>query len=213
MITMMVGYAIFSETITINGTATAKGEFSIETTCTTGIDSKFTSIEGFEFDSEHGYKNDGCTVSGNTVKLNVEFDYPTARRYFTVKMTNNGTIGASLDIADYVDGFTQSGKSCYDINSDGKMSEDECFDVGSFNGRTDVYSIDSLVFERVDKTLALTEEEQAEFIDSETSIVKLKPGESFYLFLKSYAHDISSDNSYFMTSDVSYSFNWKQITN
>ena len=33
LLVMTVGYALFSETITINGTATAKGDFNIEYTC------------------------------------------------------------------------------------------------------------------------------------------------------------------------------------
>ena len=35
LLVMAVGYALFSETITINGTATAKGDFDISFTCET----------------------------------------------------------------------------------------------------------------------------------------------------------------------------------
>lgn len=34
---LSVGYALFSETITINGKATAKGNFDITATCTPGL--------------------------------------------------------------------------------------------------------------------------------------------------------------------------------
>ena len=37
ILVVAVGYAIFSDTLTINGSATAKGDFSITTTCTPGI--------------------------------------------------------------------------------------------------------------------------------------------------------------------------------
>ena len=33
LLVMSVGYALFSDTITINGSATAKGEFKLTTTC------------------------------------------------------------------------------------------------------------------------------------------------------------------------------------
>ena len=36
LLVLSVGYALFSETITINGTATAKGNFDMTATCQSG---------------------------------------------------------------------------------------------------------------------------------------------------------------------------------
>ncbi len=113
MVTMMVGYAIFSETITINGTATAKGDFNIETTCVSGISndlygdniiyspfysSDLTLTEQLSKYPEGSYKNDSCVVKDNNVSLNSELSMPGARRYFTVKVTNKGSIPVTFDL-------------------------------------------------------------------------------------------------------------------
>ena len=98
LLVLSVGYALFSETITINGTATAKGNFDIVVSCQTGIDSRIGTIESLKWHKEAGYKNDSCSASGNTVSMNAEFLYPGARRYFTIGFTNNGTIDAVFDI-------------------------------------------------------------------------------------------------------------------
>ena len=41
LLVMAVGYALFSENITINGTATAKGDFDMSITCTPDITTEF----------------------------------------------------------------------------------------------------------------------------------------------------------------------------
>ena len=121
VVTMMVGYALFSEALTINGTATAKGDFSITATCTPGFSSEIgVSKEEYISDTnlffekliemvpeaqpvfinsenESGYKNDTCTVNGNNVSIHVDLSYPGAYRLFVVKFTNNGTIPAKID--------------------------------------------------------------------------------------------------------------------
>ena len=94
-----VGYALFSDNVVINGTASAQGDFKFEATCTTGlsipgktaqdlIQSRFDKI----YFMESGYNNDSCTYSGTTVNMKVNFEYPTAARLFTVKLTNTGSI-------------------------------------------------------------------------------------------------------------------------
>lgn len=94
----ITGYAIFSEKIEVNGTATATGTFNIEGTCTLGIDDayfdkgKYTSTN----QNQGGYEADFCFVSTDTVSFKTNLLYPTAVRAFTVKFTNTGTIPALL---------------------------------------------------------------------------------------------------------------------
>ena len=73
IVTLMIGYALFSETITVTGTATAKGSFDIEVTCTKGVPSN---LEGAlnaalnydgAFSSKFGYPK----VEGDIVMMNV----------------------------------------------------------------------------------------------------------------------------------------------
>ncbi len=60
-VTMMVGYAIFSETIKINGTATAKGGFDITVTCAPGLtNAEFINANAFGYapKNDNNYKEE-----------------------------------------------------------------------------------------------------------------------------------------------------------
>ena len=98
VVVCVIGYALFSDNITVTGTATAKGSFDIVASCQTGIDSRIGTATSLGWSKEEGYANDSCTVSGNKVSMTAEFLYPGAQRYFTVSFKNNGTIDAVFDI-------------------------------------------------------------------------------------------------------------------
>lgn len=92
VLAVAVGYALFSETITINGTATAKGDFDVE----------FTTIGTPTCD---GYSKD-CTAANlasistdkNTLTITVDkLQYPGASVSIPVTVTNVGSIPAVLD--------------------------------------------------------------------------------------------------------------------
>ena len=74
-----VGYALFSETITINGTATAKGDFDMVVTCETGFSTKLGSPSSYGYSDDYGYSNDTCSVVDNTVSLSTDFLYPSLK--------------------------------------------------------------------------------------------------------------------------------------
>ena len=100
LLVLSVGYALFSETITINGTATAKGNFDMTATCQSGYSEELVNagIKGSKDEGQTGFNNDSCSVSsGNKVSFQTGFDAPGAKREFTVKVTNTGTIDAMLD--------------------------------------------------------------------------------------------------------------------
>ncbi len=112
IVAMTIGYALFSDNITITGTAKAKGDFSLKVTCSPGINSEidaladdmkvFNWISGDASYSdaasllaaypENNYSNDTCVVEDNNVKFHVDLLQPGARRYFTVKVVNDGSI-------------------------------------------------------------------------------------------------------------------------
>lgn len=97
ILAVAVGYALFSETITINGTATAKGDFDVE----------FTSVGEIK---KVGYTetNDGngdgteaniakISTDKNTLTITVnKLDYPGAYVEIPVTITNKGSIPAKL---------------------------------------------------------------------------------------------------------------------
>ena len=84
LLALSVGYALFSETITINGTATAKGSFDISYTCK--ILDEYT---------EGGTGVCDTTTSG-VIKTISTFKKPTDSVTYQVTITNNGTIPAKL---------------------------------------------------------------------------------------------------------------------
>ena len=93
LLALSVGYALFSDTITINGTATAKGDFNITPECISG------SVVDLGI-KEHGYKNEVCTADDetDTVTLGVALEYPGEAKLFTIKMTNTGSINSKFPL-------------------------------------------------------------------------------------------------------------------
>ncbi len=200
LLVLSVGYAYFSQNITINGTATAKGEFDIGVTCQTGVDSSLATVDDFismdpeVYVKEGGYKNDNCTVSGDTMSFSTEFEYPGAARYFTAKITNNGTIDASFDMDS---GIQKSWKVYNDGNNNGVFDSDEILDstipehnqayLGSILNSYDI--IDFYFpygFEKADGTKispfnGAPEEDVKDFSTEDDMVIRLKPGNSIYL--------------------------------
>ena len=92
-----VGYALFSSNLNVSGTASASGEFEFSMTCTPGYSSEVPVAENTGLDKEGGYSYDSCSVNGNNVSLETDLNYPGAERFYTVKITNTGTISMKLD--------------------------------------------------------------------------------------------------------------------
>lgn len=93
VLAVAVGYALFSETITINGTATAKGNLDVNfTEVGTITKAGYTDVTG----------NDGANIAtitenGNKLQVTVnKLDYPGAYVEFPVTVTNEGSIDAIL---------------------------------------------------------------------------------------------------------------------
>ncbi len=91
VLALAIGYALFSETLTISGTATASGDFDVE----------FTSI-GEVTSSGYTKQADSADIavieSGNnklTITVN-KLDYPGAYVEIPVTITNKGSVPAKL---------------------------------------------------------------------------------------------------------------------
>lgn len=95
LLAVSVGYALFSDTLNINGTAKADGTFQLTYECQPGMDEDIW-LPLYDLEKEQGYKNDTCSVNGDTINFSSELEYPGATRYFTIKVTNNGSINAVL---------------------------------------------------------------------------------------------------------------------
>ena len=98
LLALSVGYALFSETITINGTAQAKGNFDITTSCVVGIHPDLNAT--FYDMVDNGSVNDECTYNGNIITAKTELLYPGALRTFTAVLTNSGSVPAVISYSD-----------------------------------------------------------------------------------------------------------------
>ena len=86
LLVMTVGYALFSETITINGTATARGNFDIGFVCTS-----ITPI---------GNATGNCSISGQIITTTSNLTKPSETVTYIVTLSNNGNIPALLRTVD-----------------------------------------------------------------------------------------------------------------
>lgn len=89
ILAVTIGYAAFSDTLTISGTANAGGNFNLEFT----TDSKLLESKGVD---ESGTK---VTISDDKNKLTVDVKdlaYPGAGAKFQAVIKNNGTIAAKV---------------------------------------------------------------------------------------------------------------------
>ena len=192
LLVMVAGYALFSQNLNVTGTAKAEGGFSVTPTCQTGIPSNLVSSAKSFFTAndvawvdENAYYDDSCTVSGNTISYQSSFKWPGARRYFTIKVKNTGSITA-IPSYDYHD---DSAEACIDNNNNDTYDSGECYtDTNSIQLAATIF--DALVawdmpFAIEDKdgtiydTASMTEEQLAKFQTSDGDF-KLDAGQSAY---------------------------------
>lgn len=86
LIAISVGYAAFAQTLYINGTANANGNFKL----------KFTD---YKIDPNIGAEESTASISasGDTLSVDMQLKYPGAGGVVTATITNTGTIPAKLN--------------------------------------------------------------------------------------------------------------------
>ena len=89
LLVMSIGYALFSDTITINGSATAKGDFNLVTTCD-------MDASGVENEDKGSVTDAKITCKDGVVNASVTLGYPGSQKWFRIMVTNEGTIPAKL---------------------------------------------------------------------------------------------------------------------
>lgn len=90
LVVLSVGYALFSDSITINGTALAEGEFSLTTTCDEDVSVVMDK-------GEYGLvSNAEISCNNNVVNASATLGAPGSYKWFRVMVENTGTIPARL---------------------------------------------------------------------------------------------------------------------
>ena len=209
VVVCVMGYALFSETITVTGSATAKGEFNISTTCKTGVTEEILTAYGVTNDifKEGGYEKDYCNLTTTGVEFGTNFLYPTAKRDFTVIIKNDGTIAAqAIMFLEEDDGDIKiSGKAC-----NGDNYPNECHEINR-----DYFDLEDtgetvVLFIKKDGSHVLMETpEYSNFYDSDTGIMTLEPGESAMMVF--YARWPEDANLNHMINTYNVEIDFKQV--
>lgn len=216
MVTCLIGYALFSENITVTGTATAQGNLSFTGSCQTGIPSNMITSAEYQFDTEineYGYKNDSCSFSGTQGAIVVDFEYPGANRYFTIKITNNGTIAATLgdiNVKDFevclADVCNKTQPNANDAGGVGKrltMFKDDPMLIG-----IQVGSANPIPYAQI------TQAQAVDFIYKDGSYM-LKPGNSAFFAISVEADSsigLDKPGSFELSNEIIYEIPFTQIT-
>ena len=198
LLVMVAGYALFSQNLTINGTAKAQGDFSLVTTCQPGIPANLVESAKLMTDwvNENGYYDDSCTVSGNIINYQASFKYPGARRYFVVKVKNTGSVTAIQPYENGNNGSLKGKEVCIDTNDNDVFDSDECTDSSAIDGKKifdaefiiempiAIENKDGTITTAIDMTNMTEEELKSKYFvldeDGVNYALKLEPGESAY---------------------------------
>ena len=235
LLVVSVGYAIFSDTLTINGTATAQGDFSFSITTQKEVsedvksDSMYAIYNNFgntgnmyDYTVNSFAEESTITNDSNTVTYSAALTQPGQKQYFTVKVTNTGSIPINVDI--YND-FLQ------DTNITGNLIMDDgnLFDITKIKDA--VLSGSEYEFTAADIANASVLEANLVYLDEIfvpkniydelndelEAIPKLETGESLYFIFSCYWRPDINFNSHVVGFDVTATTKItvpiKQVTN
>lgn len=208
LLILSIGYAYFSQSITVSGTASAKGSFDITLNCSQGYHSELSSYYTSLNEGQVGYSNVSCNVSGNNVTMNTNLAYPGSNRIFTIKMTNNGTIDAILKANSKNQIGTITEKVCLDTNKDNAMSSSECT---TYNNELDGEYVDSVITYMKDSNGTIKTAISGGIlttIDGSLAII-LKPNQTIYL---TYTFEWPEDatNANYITTNLTTNYKFTQ---
>lgn len=213
---LSVGYALFSQSVTVSGTATAKGNFKISTTCTTEVSSDMKTYMGGDAQTERGYNNPECVVSDNVVTYSADLNYPGAIKYFQIKFTNMGDITAEISGAALLSSMEGTNTlKTYNSTTNELISTEEISASGGFVGLNDA----GVAFESSTGTFVSIDSVDASnyFVtDSVGNITKiiLEPNESMFYIVRTEWPNSStySQSGVYYKATQSVSLPWSQYT-
>ena len=222
LVSLSIGYSIFSENISIGATSTSQGTFDIVPTCTQGT-SIFSSL-GYNY-TEVGNTSTTCTASASGITFSTTLQYPTAIKYFTVKLTNNGTIPAVISNSNVT---TKTAGTITSKTISGN-TQNFSYSMGTTNYNTysnaygvigPVSGVPYVVQNTSSSYIKSTDSNFSSYLvtnSSNAKYIKLNKGESLYILFSAEWPDVSSFNyssgmNNYYTSTATYSFSFTQIT-
>ena len=198
IVVCVVGYALFGETITVTGTATAKGNMSLTTTKLTDEE-----IKAYSGEVDTGIiKSSNIDITGNTITTSATLGMPGSSKHFGIKVENTGTIPVYLksvtdengNPAETSGGSSFASKHLY--NSDKTTAliatiYPDCNYMEDYN--SEPWGIDGVV----------TIEELSEYV--------LDPGETTYYYIE-YTWPKPSTSQEEISLSFTVNLNWEQVT-
>ena len=204
VVVCVIGYALFSETITVTGTATAKGNFEITTS---EVDKDYAN-EFFMTWYAPEYENPIMSINDNEVSTSVTLKNPGATYTFSVKMENTGSIPARIkSIKDLTnnniifDRETDTyGNTFFFVGeSSNTISAEMLFDGGYASDYADSPEDYTRVIEQV--------------IDNDAFYnAVLDPGESVYFFFAYRWSELATKSEENLSITWNVQFNFEQVT-
>ena len=220
---MVVGYAILSDTLTINGTATAQGDFAFEITTQKEVFDDVKSSNMYAVLNNYGSTGDvdlanavssnvdsSITNTSNTVTYSANLKQPGQRQYFTVKVTNTGSIPIVLDIyngnvnieTSITGNLLMDDGNTFDVNEIMNVVEGHGENIYGFSG-ADALNVDLLKLNLVNLSDIYVSKEIYDELEADPEAVpKLDTGESAYLVFSSYWREDLDFNSHVVGIDV-----------
>ena len=210
LLVMVAGYALFSQNLTINGTAKAQGDFSVTATCQPGYDSKIKPIienlvatgqNDIGLLGDNGYYDDSCTVNGDAVTYSTKLKYPGAVRYFTLKVKNQSNIDAIYDEdGEYKWTFYENENGTLKkVSSDSGMSYYKISPIGVEDKEGNIYLIGS------------DDDGLNNAYNSETGA--LKPGATLYILTLAFVpNDLTAKKEFLFEWTLTSKITFKQPT-
>ena len=97
VVVCVIGYALFSETITVTGTSTAKGQFLITSTCEV-INSDITYVGSGNVTGFQSSGTGSCKIENGVVKTTSTLSKPTDQVNFLVKIYNEDSNNFNINL-------------------------------------------------------------------------------------------------------------------
>ena len=210
-LTISVGYALFSDTITIEGTATAQGNFDVEATCVTDIqDKEFVEAYSDVTIEDNGFENEECIVNTNpdSTAYSVNLKYPGASKTWLIKFTNKGSVDAKMNAEVLNDGdFAKALIKTYDSKTNTLINSEE-------KTESAFIAPNKPFFQKASGEYLSVQDDWREFytFDDDYGYFLLKPGASMYIPMKyswSTNEKYSKDGEYYVATQT-VSVDWMQ---
>jgi hypothetical protein len=185
LVSLSIGYAIFNEDIKFDTTARTVGTWDIGLDCVVGFSNVYTNM-GYE-DSNLNSSNQSCVIENNTISYNATLNYGEAYQYFTVKITNNGSITLLLPKYDNITNYITDGY-IYIKDSMGSLDQYIYYNDGAYSTYSNYFfnTFGEPYFQKKDGSLiAMDDVTTSNFIATRSgeSFYKLKQGESMHFLI------------------------------